>query len=307
MLCAVAQVTGDLSLLRQEFEPDQTQLLTPGRGLGPEQEAEARRLAEAALEAHVVRGPSPPRAQPGGAAPPLRVPHRRSLDRPLGALPHRGAGARRERPQDADLAREPAGGPGAHAGVLPLRRDRRGRVGPGGGAPAAPGRSRGNRVREERRRRRHLAGERVPRLPGRRPQPALQLLLLADQRLGLPLLGPAGPAGLPTAGGQGPRSGRVHPLLQRGDRGPLRRCVRPMDAHRAGGRRDVGRGILRRRRQRRRPAEPAVLPGPPGARPLRRPLVPLRRLGRRGRAGGSAGRRHRHRRQRRTVRAVHRR
>ena len=56
LLCSVAQVTGDLSLLRQEFEPDQTQLLTPGRGLGPEQEAEARRLAAAALEAHVAAG-----------------------------------------------------------------------------------------------------------------------------------------------------------------------------------------------------------------------------------------------------------
>jgi 4-hydroxyacetophenone monooxygenase len=56
LLCAVAQVTGDLSLLRAEFEPDQTQLLTPGRGLGPEQEAEARRLAAAALEAHERAG-----------------------------------------------------------------------------------------------------------------------------------------------------------------------------------------------------------------------------------------------------------
>ncbi len=170
-------------------------------------------------------GPSRARAQPGGAAPPLRVPHRRSLDRPLGAFPHRGAGARGERPQDADLAREPAGRPVAVgvAVVLPLRRDRRGSIGPGGGASAAPGRGRGGRVREERRRGRHLARERVPRLPGRRPQPALQLLLPADQRLGLPLLGPARPAGLPATGGQGPRSGRVHPLLQRGDRGPLRR------------------------------------------------------------------------------------
>src|ERR1700691_308726 len=56
LLCAVAHVTGDLSLLREEFEPDQTQLLTPGRGLGPEQEAEARRRAAAALEAHVEAG-----------------------------------------------------------------------------------------------------------------------------------------------------------------------------------------------------------------------------------------------------------
>ena len=42
LLCAVAQRTGDLSLLRDDFAPDQAQLLTPGRGLGPEQEDEAR-------------------------------------------------------------------------------------------------------------------------------------------------------------------------------------------------------------------------------------------------------------------------
>ena len=52
MLCAVAQRTGDLSVLRDEFAPDQTQLLQPGRGLGPEQEDEARRIAAAALAAH---------------------------------------------------------------------------------------------------------------------------------------------------------------------------------------------------------------------------------------------------------------
>ena len=42
LLCAVAQRTGDLSVLRDEFAPDQTQLLQPGRGLGPEQEDAAR-------------------------------------------------------------------------------------------------------------------------------------------------------------------------------------------------------------------------------------------------------------------------
>ena len=52
LLCAVAHRTGDVSLLRREFEPDQGQLLVPGRGLAPEQEEEARRLAAAALLAH---------------------------------------------------------------------------------------------------------------------------------------------------------------------------------------------------------------------------------------------------------------
>lgn len=56
LLCAVAERTGDLSLLREEFAPDQTQLLQPGRGLGPEQEDEARRLAAEALAAHHETG-----------------------------------------------------------------------------------------------------------------------------------------------------------------------------------------------------------------------------------------------------------
>jgi 4-hydroxyacetophenone monooxygenase len=56
LLCVVAQRTGDLSLLRDDFAPDQTQLLTPGRGLEPEQEDEARGLATDALLAHIEAG-----------------------------------------------------------------------------------------------------------------------------------------------------------------------------------------------------------------------------------------------------------
>ena len=41
LLCAVAHLTGDFSLLRADLAPDQAQMLVPGRGLGPEQEAEA--------------------------------------------------------------------------------------------------------------------------------------------------------------------------------------------------------------------------------------------------------------------------
>ena len=52
LLCAVAERTGDMSLLRDDLAPDQAQLLTPGWGLGPEQIAEARELAAAALAAH---------------------------------------------------------------------------------------------------------------------------------------------------------------------------------------------------------------------------------------------------------------
>jgi 4-hydroxyacetophenone monooxygenase len=49
LLCAVAHRTGDLSLLRPELVPDQGQLLVPGRGLAPEQQETARRLAADAL------------------------------------------------------------------------------------------------------------------------------------------------------------------------------------------------------------------------------------------------------------------
>ena len=56
LLCAVAHRTGDLSLLREEFAPDQDQLLVPGRGLGPEEESAARALACAALADHLAAG-----------------------------------------------------------------------------------------------------------------------------------------------------------------------------------------------------------------------------------------------------------
>ena len=54
LLCAVAHRTGDLSLLREEFAPDQDQLLVPGRGLGPDEESAARALAGAALADHLA-------------------------------------------------------------------------------------------------------------------------------------------------------------------------------------------------------------------------------------------------------------
>jgi 4-hydroxyacetophenone monooxygenase len=56
LLCAVAHLTGDLSLLREEFAPDQGQLLVPGCGLGPEAMAEARALAISALADHLAAG-----------------------------------------------------------------------------------------------------------------------------------------------------------------------------------------------------------------------------------------------------------
>jgi 4-hydroxyacetophenone monooxygenase len=56
LLCAVAHLTGDLSLLRDEFAPDQGQLLVPGCGLGPEAIAQARALAISTLAEHLAAG-----------------------------------------------------------------------------------------------------------------------------------------------------------------------------------------------------------------------------------------------------------
>ena len=93
LLCAVAHRTGDLSLLREEFAPDQAQLLVPGCGLAPEQQAEARALAVAALSDHLASGRPDHRPDPRGTPAHLRVPGRRRHGRALGRLPDRGAGA----------------------------------------------------------------------------------------------------------------------------------------------------------------------------------------------------------------------
>ncbi|HEX3794182.1 MAG TPA: FAD-dependent oxidoreductase [Acidimicrobiales bacterium] len=56
LLCAVAHLTGDLSVLRPDLAPDQLQMLVPGRGLNSEQEEEARALAAQALLDHGAAG-----------------------------------------------------------------------------------------------------------------------------------------------------------------------------------------------------------------------------------------------------------
>ncbi len=57
LLCAVAHLTGDYELLREDLALDQGQLLVPGHGLTPEQEAQARQLAGDALRAHARARP----------------------------------------------------------------------------------------------------------------------------------------------------------------------------------------------------------------------------------------------------------
>jgi 4-hydroxyacetophenone monooxygenase len=66
LLVAVAHATGDQSILRDDLRPDQLQLLIPNAGLSPDQVAEARDLAAAALVAHRDAGsPPPPPLSPG--------------------------------------------------------------------------------------------------------------------------------------------------------------------------------------------------------------------------------------------------
>jgi 4-hydroxyacetophenone monooxygenase len=65
LLCAVAHLTGDFSLLQDDLAPDQDQMLVPGRGLGPEQEAEARARSAEALERHLASGAAPHEMESG--------------------------------------------------------------------------------------------------------------------------------------------------------------------------------------------------------------------------------------------------
>ena len=198
LLCAVAHKTGDFSLLEEEFAPDQSQLLVPGRGLTDEQESEARARAGSALADHLAAGRPDHTLAPDEWRQIFDLPRRSRVERALGGLPGRGTRARGHRPPSTQLAH------GRSRALLQVRRGRSRRLGPGGRAPAAPGRHRRDGVREERRRGRHLAGERVPGLPRRRAEPALQLLLRPDQRLGLAVLGTARPPGLPAVDGQEP-------------------------------------------------------------------------------------------------------
>jgi len=59
LLAAVAQITGDLSLLEGDLRPDPSRLLEPDAGLSPEQIADARRLAGDALIAFRDGGGAP--------------------------------------------------------------------------------------------------------------------------------------------------------------------------------------------------------------------------------------------------------
>ena len=71
LLASVAHLTGDLSIVRDDLRPDLTRVLEPDAGYSPEQIAEARELAAAALIRHRDAG--------NPKQPPLTAAGRRSL------------------------------------------------------------------------------------------------------------------------------------------------------------------------------------------------------------------------------------
>ena len=136
-------------------------------------------------KAHLAGAPLPP--------PPSAETVRRMMDFVAGAdIPEHYApflmeelamsGADPKRPRLVEPEAE--GGRGAAAGGG----DRRRHVGPAGRHPPEAGRHPLHDRREERRRRRHLVGEHLSRLPGRQPQPPLFLLVRAQPRVAEPLL-----------------------------------------------------------------------------------------------------------------------
>ena len=161
---------------------------------------------------------------------------------------------------------------------LPRRDHRRGHVGPARRAPARTGGRRLRGVGEERRRRWHLVREPVSRLPGRQPQPQLQLLVRAAARLAVPLLHPgraarllphlrATSSGWPSTSGSAPRCGPPPGTTTDGSW----TLVDPQ--------RRRGRGHRRRRRGHRAPSASSTGRASPTSRvaTVRRRRLPLRR------------------------------
>ena len=206
LLPALAYATGDLSLLRDELRPDPMLVAMPQGGLTDEQQAEARELALDALR-RVPRRRLPPGPAAVGRGPAADHGVRRRRDRDGGRTCRC---SRRSSPTEARTV----AAPGWHkADIAPDvafrgRHHRRGHVGAARRPPVAAGRRRLRRPGEERRRRRHLAREQLSRVPGRQPEPQLQLLLRPAPRLAAALLDPG-------------RAARLLPALRR----RVRRCA----------------------------------------------------------------------------------
>ena len=187
LLPALAYVTGDLSLLRDDLRPDPMLIALPQGGMSAAQQDTARAVAFDALVRFRDGGC---RVAPA-AAPRRPAPHRRVRRRwrRTGRVPApAGGGARApgRRPAGAAVAQ----GRPRPRHRLPCRGHRRRDVGPADRVPPPPGRHRGRDPREERGRRWHLVREPVSGVPGRQPEPQLQLLVRTAPRLAAALLRP---------------------------------------------------------------------------------------------------------------------
>ena len=186
LLPALAHVTGDHSLLRPDLRIDPLLMGEDQGGLTPEQQEAIRELALQTLitfrDGGSVDGTDADRRRPEGDP---RVHGRRPGDRRVPADDARGAGPD-GRPPSAPLA-QGRRQPGSR---LPGRDHRRRHVGHRRRLPPGRGRRAVHRARQERRRRRHVAGEQLSRVPGRHPEPLLQLLVRPARRLAA-LLQPA--------------------------------------------------------------------------------------------------------------------
>ena len=208
-------------------------------GMTAEQQAAARRArarrARRASATAVARRAPPPDARRPAAHRGVRRRRRRHGRVP--AVARGGARAARATTAAAPQWHKADVAPDADFRVVG---DRCGHVGPARRAPAAAGRHRLRHPREERRRRRHLVREQLSRLPGRQPEPHLQLLVRAAPRLAAPLLDPG-------------RAARLLPRLRRRVRrarptsGSGPRCVSATWYD------DDRRWTVRRPRRRRRP------------------------------------------------------
>ena len=258
LLPALAHLTGDRTLLDPELRVDPLLINEAQGGLTPEQQERVRAVAAEVLARWRDDGRPPP-ATPshdlllelmefavGGGAMEDYLP---LLEEELGVTPD---DRRAPTWHKDDLAPDRRAHGGRHRGrhVRAARRP-----------PAGPGRRALRRAREERGGRRDLVGEHLSGVPGRQPEPPLQLLLRPEARLAPALLHPGRAAGLLPRLRRRARPAPLHPLRHRGPVGRVRRHRRPLDAGGAQPGRDDRAPRGRRRDQRRGPAQPAAHAG----------------------------------------------
>ena len=297
---AVAQLTGDYSLLREDLRPDPALVLEPEGGLTEDQLAEIRELLFGALSRWRDAG-SPPAPDPTDDEL-RRLMAYLITDDGLVAdyLPvmRRGARARRRGPAGARLAQ------GRHRARPPFTVAivGAGHVGPARRAPPRAGRASPYvDLREERRRRRHVVGEHLSRVPGRR-----------RRTTSTATRSPSATTGRSTSRPQAELLDYFRAVRRRVRPAPAHplRAPRSLDADVRRGHRDVA-GRARERptgRPRRQTVNAVIsavgqlnrpqLPDDPGPRHVRRPGVPLGALGSRRRPHGKRVGGDRHRRQR---------